>query len=225
MSNTPSRRLSSKYSPSPSHRRIVTVVWLSREFAKHSVTEMPSGGMGVEAGMISDANDRARSLWLAVAMHNGRGTTSVMSTAREASIAAPTTMASSGLIRRHSSVPGNISCRMACTLGIRLEPPTSNTWSMSECSIPPCTLYSARSTGARIRSRTGLAMDSSSERFSDDSSEKSSTSSSTLMSDSTMRLSSTLSIAHPCASFLSALARFTPSSIAIMSTPCCCWKT
>jgi hypothetical protein len=45
-------------------------------------------------------------------------------------------------------IPGNKSCKICCTLGIREEPPTSNTWSTSLGSIPPCTLSSALSTGA-----------------------------------------------------------------------------
>jgi len=50
--------------------------WSSREFAKHSVYATPSGGMGVDAGMTGVAKERERSLWFAVAMHSGRGTTS-----------------------------------------------------------------------------------------------------------------------------------------------------
>jgi len=40
---------------------------------------------------------------------------------------------------KHTSVPGNSSRSRSCTLGIREEPPTKSTWSMSRAYMPPCT--------------------------------------------------------------------------------------
>mmetsp|Transcript_47540 Transcript_47540/g.76616 ORF Transcript_47540/g.76616 Transcript_47540/m.76616 type:complete len:252 (+) Transcript_47540:206-961(+) len=202
ISKTPSFRLSSKNSASPSQRRSVTHVWSSREFAKHSVYATPSGGMGVDAGMTGVAKERERSLWFAVAMHSGRGTTSTISTEREASIAAPITIASSGLIRRQISVPGNNSCSRSCTLGIREEPPTKSTWSMSRAYMPPCTFMRARSTGASSLRKTGSTICSISSRDKVASNASPSMRSSTHSSDSNCRDRSILIWAQADANFL-----------------------
>mmetsp|Transcript_46534 Transcript_46534/g.97349 ORF Transcript_46534/g.97349 Transcript_46534/m.97349 type:complete len:229 (-) Transcript_46534:904-1590(-) len=163
-SNSPRCVLSSKYLSSPSQISMSAPVWLSREVPNDDVTHSPPMGMGEHAGMMVVVNCRVGSSWFAVATPSARGTTSVIWYWWEASMAAPMAMASSGLIRRHSSLPGNMSWRICWTLGMRLEPPTSSTWSTSSICIPPWTLLRARSTGSFIRSSRSPISSSNSSR-------------------------------------------------------------
>mmetsp|Transcript_54153 Transcript_54153/g.126492 ORF Transcript_54153/g.126492 Transcript_54153/m.126492 type:complete len:285 (-) Transcript_54153:510-1364(-) len=185
----------------------------------------PPGGMGEQAGMMIVVNWRVGSSWLAVATPRARGTTSTIWYWWEASMAAPIAMASSGLMRRQSSLLANMLCRMSCTLGMRLDPPTSSTWSTSSAFMPPCTLSRARRTGSLTRSSRSLTRLSNSSRVILASSVSSWKSSSRQMSLSVMRDRSTLSCAAAVRSLFRAFFFLSPSLAFARSTPVCLWKT
>jgi len=125
--NRPSVRLSAAISRSPCRTWIVTSVWLSAAVLKTSVLLVgivvfrsisrvitpPSVSTPSESGVTS------------------RRTMSSFSPARTAPwIAAPIATTSSGLMLLFGSLP-KISFTRACTAGVRVEPPTSTTSSMS----------------------------------------------------------------------------------------------
>mmetsp|Transcript_7392 Transcript_7392/g.18956 ORF Transcript_7392/g.18956 Transcript_7392/m.18956 type:complete len:240 (-) Transcript_7392:514-1233(-) len=140
-------------------------------------------------------------------------------------MAAPTAMASSGLMRRASSLSGNIDPRICWTLGILLDPPTRSTWWTSSGLMPPWTLSRARRTGILILCRRSPISPSNSSLDIFASSVSSSKSSSRQTSDSVIRLRSTLSCAHACLSLLSAFFFLSLSLAPARSTPACCLKT